>query len=227
MVFIVHVTVFRHYVFLIMQCVLCLFLSHSSRESRHTYFRLLRIMHPRPRTAPTRLAVFDEDSAGEADARPPRKKAKAAGPSGQSAGTARAAAAAAPIKLTLTLGGAPLAEAATAAVAELEVPQHSKEELQLLQKYVELREALLARERRAGASAGADKGQTATSVSDAAALLHGDSSMESSAQKRPSAKRGRPGPGSSMRGAGMGLAAPPQPPGALGSGGPAASEDWD
>eukprot|EP00962_Isochrysis_galbana_P046621 scaffold18795_cov129-Isochrysis_galbana.AAC.2 len=190
-------------------------------------------MPPRARAVPTRFGEFDEDSAGEADARPPRKKAKAAGPSGHGAGTAPAAAAAAPIKLTLTLGGAPLAEAAvtagaaTAQTLELEVPQHSKEELQLLQKYVELREALLARERRASGAVGVGRGMAATSVSDAVTMLHGDSGMEASAQKRPSAKRGRSGPGSSMRGAGTGLAAPPRPPEALGAWGMVASEDWD
>jgi hypothetical protein len=179
---------------------------------------------PRARAVPARFGDFDEDSAGEAETKPARKKAKAAG---QGAGAAPEAAAAAPIKLTLTLGGAPLSEAAiteaaTAAAPEPEGPQHSKEELQLLQKYAELREALLARERRAGGTAGVGADKAATSVSDAVAMLQGDSGKEASARKRPSAKRGRSGSGS-----GMGLAAPPRPAGALGSGGAVASEDWD
>jgi len=200
----------------------------GSRELDVT--RILMSSSARPaRKAPatTRLVYHEDSTSEEAPRLPPKKKAAP-----KPAATKAPAAAPAPIKLTLTLGGAALptepaaAEAQPAAPPAPEASQHSKEELQLLQKYAALREASCSRTGVGGAGARAGM-MAASSVEEAVAALHGVSSKEASALKRPSAKRGRSmaPQAAGMGGFGTSAPAPPLPHGFGDAAGGAG--DWD
>lgn len=183
-------------------------------------------MPGRRRVPPARFG--ESDNLADESTSLPTKKGKAA-PKG---------APAAPIKLTLTLGGTSIAaaevvtEKAPTEVPGPEIPQHSREELQLLEKYVELREALAnhAKAKAHPACATGGAAPTTSTVDQAVRALREGNSAQTPAQKRPTAKRARsvqPAP-TSFGSFGMSMEPPALPHGLENTGGAIAySDDWD